>query len=65
MTREKIELLQDELAGLQLAVKHLEYSLDRCLNLIGQKEIDESRHSCGWFGYAHQRRNFHAPQVRG
>jgi hypothetical protein len=39
MTREKIELLQDELAGLQLAAKHLEYSLDRCLNLIGQKEM--------------------------
>lgn len=39
MTREKIELLQDELAGLQLAAKHLEYSVDRCLNLLEQKEL--------------------------
>lgn len=35
MTRVKIELLQEELAGLQLAAGHLQYSMERCLNLIG------------------------------
>lgn len=39
MTRVKIELLQNELAGLQLAAQHLEYSLARCVNLIGQKDM--------------------------
>jgi len=39
MTRVKVELLQEELAGLQLAARHLEYSLDRCVNLVGQKEM--------------------------
>jgi len=39
MTREKIELLQEELTGLQLAAVHLEYSMKRCLNLIGQEEL--------------------------
>ncbi|MFZ4539935.1 hypothetical protein [Propionivibrio sp.] len=39
MTREKIELLQEEVAGLQLAAGYLEYSMDRCLNLIGQEEM--------------------------
>jgi hypothetical protein len=39
MTREKIELLQEELAGLQLAAGHLEYSMQRCLHLIGQQEL--------------------------
>ena len=39
MTRVKIELLQEELAGLQLAARHLEYSLERCINLVGQKEM--------------------------
>lgn len=29
MTREKIELLQEELTGLQLAAGHLEYSNDK------------------------------------
>jgi hypothetical protein len=39
MTPQKVELLQEELAGLQLAATHLEYSINRCVNLIGQKEI--------------------------
>lgn len=39
MTREKIELLQEELAGLQLAAGYLEYSMQRCLNLIGQDAL--------------------------
>jgi len=39
MTREKIELLQEDLAGLQLAAGHLEYSMERCLNLIDQEAL--------------------------
>ena len=39
MIREKIELLQEELTGLQLAAGHLEYSIERCLNLMGQEDI--------------------------
>lgn len=39
MTREKVELLQEELVGLQLAAGHLGYSMERCLNLIGQEEM--------------------------
>ena len=39
MTREKIALLQEELAGLQLEAGHLEYSMGRCLSLIGQEEM--------------------------
>lgn len=39
MKREKIELLQEELLGLQLAASHLEYSMERCLNLIGQEVL--------------------------
>ena len=39
MKREKIELLQEELLGLQLAASHLEYSMERCLNLIGQEAL--------------------------
>ena len=39
MTREKIELLQEELPGLQLAAGHLGYSMERCLNLISQEEL--------------------------
>ena len=39
MTREKIELLQEELLGLQLAAGHLGYSMERSLNLIGQEEL--------------------------
>ena len=39
MTREKIELLQEKLPGLQLAAGHLGYSTERCLNLIDQEEL--------------------------
>jgi hypothetical protein len=39
MTRVKIELLEEELAGLQLAAGHLQYSMERCLNLIGQEGL--------------------------
>ncbi len=39
MKQEKIELLKEELADLQLAAVHLGYSLERCHNLIGQEEI--------------------------
>lgn len=39
MKQEKIELLQEELADLQLATAHLGYSMERCLNLIWQSEI--------------------------
>lgn len=36
---EKITLLKEELTGLQAAADHLEYSLKRCRNLIGQQEM--------------------------
>ena len=39
MTREKIELLQEELVGLQLAAGHLGYSMERCLNLMDRQEL--------------------------
>lgn len=39
MTRVKIELLEEELAGLQLAAGYLQYSMERCLNLIGQEGL--------------------------
>ena len=39
MTREKIELLQEELLGLELAAGHLGYSMERCLNLIDQEKL--------------------------
>ena len=39
MTPEKIELLQEEMVGLQLAAGHLRYSMERCLNLIGNEEL--------------------------
>lgn len=39
MTRAKIELLQEELAGLQLAAGHLGYSMERCINLIDQEAL--------------------------
>lgn len=39
MTPEKIELLQEEMVGLQLAAGHLGYSMERCLNLIGNEEL--------------------------
>lgn len=35
MTREKIELLQEEVASLELAAGHLAYSMQRCINLTG------------------------------
>ena len=39
MTQVKIELLQEYLAGLQFAAGHLEYSIERCRNLIGQESL--------------------------
>ena len=39
MTREKIELLQEELLGLELAAGHLGYSLERCQDLIGREAL--------------------------
>lgn len=33
MTQAKIELLQDEMASLELAAGHLAYSIQRCINL--------------------------------
>lgn len=39
MTRVKIELLQEELAGLELAAGYLQYSLERCRNLLGHEEV--------------------------
>ncbi len=39
MKQEKIELLQEELANLQLAAAHLGYSMERCHHLIEQVEI--------------------------
>lgn len=38
MTPEKIELLQEELCGLQQAAEHLGYSLERCLCLIDKED---------------------------
>ena len=39
MMQEKIELLREELSGLQLAAVYLGYSMERCLNLIGQEQL--------------------------
>jgi len=39
VTHEKLELLQEELMGLQSAANHLGSSIERCRNLIGQKEM--------------------------
>lgn len=39
MTREKLDLLQEELAGLQLAANHLGYSMERCRNLIVREQM--------------------------
>lgn len=39
MTQEKIELLQEELAGLQLAAGYLQYSMERCQGLIGHEGL--------------------------
>ena len=35
----KIELLQEELPGLQLAAVHLAFSMERCRDLIGQDAL--------------------------
>ena len=35
----KIELLQEELDGLQLAAGHLQYSVERCRDLIGRDAL--------------------------
>ena len=43
--REKIELLQEELLGLQLAAGHLGYSMERCHNLIGREDAGDL-HCC-------------------
>lgn len=39
MTSLKIELLREELAGLQLAAGYLQYSMERCRDLIGQENL--------------------------
>ena len=39
MTQDKIELLQEELAGLHLAAGYLQYSMGRCQGLIGQEGL--------------------------
>jgi hypothetical protein len=39
MMQVKIELLQEDLAGMQLAAGHLQYSIERCRNLIGQEGL--------------------------
>lgn len=39
MTREKLELLEEELIGLQSAANHLGYSIERCRSLIGQEDM--------------------------
>lgn len=43
MMREKVELLQEELAGLQHAADHLAHSMERCRDLIGREalQLDE------------------------
>lgn len=39
MTPAKIELLQEELVGLQQAAQHLSYSLQRCEKLLGDQHL--------------------------
>lgn len=39
MTKVKIELLQEELADLQLAAGYLQFSIERCSNLVGQEAL--------------------------
>lgn len=39
MSEAKVEFLKEELKGLSLAAKHLEYSLERCAELIGQNDL--------------------------
>jgi len=39
VTSEKIEMLQEELSGLQQAAGHLAYSLERCRDLIDQEDL--------------------------
>ena len=36
MSEANVEFRKEELVGLTLAAKHLEYSLERCAELIGQ-----------------------------
>ncbi len=38
MTWEKIELLKQELTGLQLSATHLQFSMTRCADLMGQEK---------------------------
>ena len=39
MTREKIQLLHEELQGLELAAGHLSYSMERCAPLLGHDNL--------------------------
>lgn len=39
MMRARLELLDEELAGLKLAADHLEYSMERCRDLIGCPDL--------------------------
>ena len=39
MTQEKIELLAEEMPGVELAANHLAYSIERCAKLIGMKNL--------------------------
>lgn len=39
MSAANVQFLKEELVGLSLAAQHLEYSLERCTELIGQKDL--------------------------
>jgi len=39
MTAAKLELLQEELTGLKQAAEHLDYSRQRCLDLVGLDDL--------------------------
>jgi hypothetical protein len=39
MTRGKIQLLQEELQALELAAGHLQYSVERCRDVLGQSTL--------------------------
>lgn len=39
MRSEKIELLKQELSGLQLSAAHLQFSMTRCADLMGQEKL--------------------------
>ena len=39
MTWEKIDLLKQELSGLQLSAAHLQFSMTRCIDLMGQEKL--------------------------